>query len=292
MELGHCLHGCTDRHQRGIIENFAASEVVCGCLGVPACDSLEQAVCLRRAIKLRDELILTKVEMRKFIANLVTTFIPFRKLRKEVRMKILGAEQHMKETSTWVMSPQERALFIECIKDAKNYLEFGTGGSTIAALEQMSNREGIIYCLESSREWVTHMIGTYEQIRDGLASHRLIFEYVDIGKTKEWGVPVDEERKNYWPEYSSTVFANKKDFDLILVDGRFRVACALAAILATSENTVIMLHDFPSRPQYHTLLKYLDAIAMADSLVVFRKRPNLDMKNVAEEYEKYKYDYA
>jgi len=190
------------------------------------------------------------------------------------------------------MSPQERALFIECIKDAKNYLEFGTGGSTIAALEQMSNREGIIYCLESSREWVTHMIGTYEQIRDGLASHRLIFEYVDIGKTKEWGVPVDEERKNYWPEYSSTVFANKKDFDLILVDGRFRVACALAAILATSENTVIMLHDFPSRPQYHTLLKYLDAIAMADSLVVFRKRPNLDMKNVAEEYEKYKYDYA
>jgi len=186
----------------------------------------------------------------------------------------------------WEMTPRERNLFLETITGAKNYLEWGAGGTTIAVLQNYGCR---VYCVESSAEWSLHMQKAYPQIRAGMESGQLALKRVDIGKTKAWGVPADESRKEHWPKYSSEIFGDKIPFDVVLVDGRFRVACALQAILNTDDNAVIMVHDFSNRPKYHILLKYLDVAAVADTLVVFKKKEKIDKKQVAADYKKYKY---
>ncbi|WP_286931853.1 hypothetical protein [Leclercia sp. UBA5958] len=60
-------------------------------------------------------------------------------------------------------------------------------------------------------------------------------DYVDIGPNKAWGYPIDDTHQEKFTDYSKTILQHDRAFDLILVDGRFRVACTLNAIKHTLE---------------------------------------------------------
>jgi hypothetical protein len=64
--------------------------------------------------------------------------------------------------------------------------------------------------------------------------------------------------------------------DLVLIDGRFRVACALEAVLRCSPDTTLVIHDFWNRPVYHGLLPYLDELERCATIGVFRIRRGFD----------------
>jgi len=55
----------------------------------------------------------------------------------------------------------------------------------------------------------------------------------------------------------------------VLVDGRFRIACALIAAMA-SPNTVILIHDIWIRPHYRQVLLHLRWLESHDTLGAFR----------------------
>ena len=120
----------------------------------------------------------------------------------------------------------------------KNYLEFGTGGSTFMAL---LNSDCHIVSVESDIEWINFM-RTYKIILNNENS-RLEFLPIDIGKTKSFGRPLNDEKRENYPQYSKYVFQknNSKEFDLIFVDGRFRVACVLQAILNCPKDIKILV---------------------------------------------------
>ncbi|MCL2439703.1 MAG: hypothetical protein FWD15_04305 [Alphaproteobacteria bacterium] len=187
------------------------------------------------------------------------------------------------------MTRQERELFLRSIKGARNYLEFGSGGSTIAALDSLDGTSAV-HSVESDGDWLLDMEQRYGAIRDGLSSGRLKLHHVDIGKVGDWGSPLDEKRKAHWPEYSAKVFEEEAPFDVVLIDAQFRGACGLRTILNTALDVVIMFHDFSMRrPDCKVLLKYLDIIEAADTLVVFKKKKKLDRKALAADYEAFKY---
>ena len=75
----------------------------------------------------------------------------------------------------------------------------------------------------------------------------------------------------------------------MLIDGRFRVACALATIMNCKKSTKIMIHDYTFRQYYHILEEFLDIVETIDTLVVFKIKNNVDMKKVEELYNEYKY---
>ncbi len=191
----------------------------------------------------------------------------------------------------WVMSKKEKEIFDSTIKKSKGYLEFGSGGSTIRAL-QKSNAK--IYSVDSSKEWIgymrKHLIVRYYE------GKRLDFFYVNIGPTKEWGLPVDDSSKHLFPQFSSSVFnvVNPESVDTFLVDGRFRVACVLSTIIHLSAlgdyNKIIIIHDFWNREHYHVVLSYLKVIDRADTLGVFNIKENLNLADVRQDYERYKFD--
>ena len=187
----------------------------------------------------------------------------------------------------FVMSKNERVLFDKLINKSRNYLEFGLGGSTIRAI-QKSNAK--IYTVESSPEWIGYM-RQYTILRF-FENKRLFIFCVDIGTTREWGYPVTGKVQNTFDCYSSSVFESidAKTLDLVLVDGRFRVACTLKIILECNKNNdlKILIHDFWNRKNYHVLLKYLDELGKADTMGIFSIKKNINLKSVKEDLEVYK----
>jgi hypothetical protein len=185
------------------------------------------------------------------------------------------------------MSDSEKAVFDEAIRGARHYLEYGLGGSTIRAILKS---KAVIYSVESSPEWISHM-RKYILIRSS-ETRRLHIHPVDIGPVGEWGYPESEDCSESFEAYSSGIFKflDSALIDLVLIDGRFRVACTLRVILACHGNSgiKILIHDFWDRPEYHILLKYLDMIAQADTIGLFSIKENVDLVSAGSDYEAYK----
>ncbi len=187
-----------------------------------------------------------------------------------------------------VMSKPERKLLHKSIKDARNYLEFGMGGSTFRVL-QKSNAK--VYTIDSSEAWLAHM-RSFSFIRK-MERKRLFLYLIDIGPTGDWGYPVGDSYKSSYPQYSSEIFEliDKELIDTVLIDGRFRVACTLKTILECYNNAglKILIHDFYDREEYHIVLKYLHELEKADTLGVFSIKKGIDLAEVQADYEAYQY---
>jgi hypothetical protein len=82
------------------------------------------------------------------------------------------------------------------------------------------------------------------------------------------------------------------DLDCILIDGRFRVACALKAFNVIDENCVILFDDFLNCIEYHIILNYYEIIEKtSDNRMVALKKKNINLyskqllKELIEKYE-------
>ncbi|POZ52805.1 hypothetical protein [Methylovulum psychrotolerans] len=185
------------------------------------------------------------------------------------------------------MTAAELNVLHSHIDSASNFLEFGAGASTLYAASVPSIRQ--IDSVESSAEFVDENLKPNPVISEALSAGRLLFHIIDIGKTFYWGYPASFCKKHVWPDYSFRIFRQKSEHDLVLIDGRFRVACTLNTILNTPEHCKILIHDFWNRPHYHVVLSFLETQAEVDTLGVFTKRPGIDQRQVKSLIDKYKY---
>ena len=168
----------------------------------------------------------------------------------------------------FIMSSAEKVVFDDAIMKSSNYLEFGLGGSTLRAIQKSKAK---IYVVESDAEWINKM---REYLIIKYFENRRLFIYpIDIGPTLRWGYPETNKYRDLFITYSSSIFnvIDNNAIDLVLIDGRFRVACALKVILSCYKNKKIkiLVHDFWDRKQYHIILKYLDVIKKADNISLF-----------------------
>lgn len=186
------------------------------------------------------------------------------------------------------MSKNEQKMFDKYIKRSKYYLEFGSGGSTLRALQRSKAK---IYSVESSLDWIDYL--NRYLIVYLLKNKRLLLYHADIGNTQDWGFPASDDSKNLFPNYSNGIFGclNSDRIDTILIDGRFRVACVLNVILNLSsvDEPAILIHDFWNRENYHILLKYLTEIDSVETLGVFKIKNKVDIDSVKQDYNIYKY---
>ena len=172
------------------------------------------------------------------------------------------------------MSPAEAGLFGDLLSSATYYLEWGSGGSTLAAVRSKARQ---IVSVETDRAWIDRLRQNGE-IAAALNSNRLVFRHVDVGKVGQWGMPSGDERIRNWPRYAIEPFvATDLNFDLILVDGRFRMHCLLAAANC-AENASVFLHDYMFRHAYTIADKYFDTLRRVDSGVVLKPRHNVNRR--------------
>jgi hypothetical protein len=165
------------------------------------------------------------------------------------------------------MSAEEAALFLSFVRNSRDYIEFGTGGSTVVASKHVKNS---ILSVDSSQEWLN-------QVSSACASSQTKPElmFIDIGPTGDWGFPIDASTKSRWPDYHSAIWKtpHSTEADLYLVDGRFRVACFAQIVLHCNPHAIIGIHDFGSRPNYHCVREIAREIATAGDMSFFRPLP-------------------
>jgi hypothetical protein len=167
------------------------------------------------------------------------------------------------------MIQDELRLFCQFLQCTKAYLEFGAGGSTCLAAQKVT---GHITSVDSSREWLDRVKGVCVSNRWNVPD----LLHVDIGEVRTLGYPRDETSIARWPRYHEDVWRKpeSRQADFYLVDGRFRVACALQILLRCEEIRPFAIHDYAGRPQYHVVSNFADEIARAGELSIFiRKSP-------------------
>lgn len=183
----------------------------------------------------------------------------------------------------------ERKLLYDVIKDSKFYLEFGSGGSTFDALKLIKN--GKICSIESSLDWFNYM-QRWDFIKKNIKNNKLDYCYFNIGKTGDWGTPIEDNKKAIFPNYYSILATEyAKNVDTILIDGRFRVACALNAILYLKPSVKILIHDFSNREYYQIILKYCNVLRTAGTLYELSIKENLDKNELIADIDNYKFDF-
>jgi hypothetical protein len=165
------------------------------------------------------------------------------------------------------MTLPEQALLTALLRRSRSVVEFGSGGSTFAAAKNVSDW---VVSVDSSEEWLG-------RVRDACLENntKIVPELisVDIGPLAEWGYPSDLATVDRWPSYHSSVWCDPKTLaaDLYFIDGRFRVACFMQALLNGPDDALYAVHDFDSRPHYHVMRDVAREVAIVDDLSIFVK---------------------
>jgi hypothetical protein len=203
---------------------------------------------------------------------------------KRVRHFDVPSEPHFDSEST--------AYFREQIAKARNYLEYGSGGSTILANQVVTN----LVSVESDANFLGDVRRKLEE-HERRAMIKLI--HVNIGLTEDWGMPVftkpTRRRLRRWEEYAKAPWRYFRTIgqqpDLVLVDGRFRVACVLESLLSLSplSATQILLDDYVGRPHYDVVEQFAD-IELAGRMAILRPRKLLDRIQVRRLVRQYSAD--
>ena len=159
------------------------------------------------------------------------------------------------------MPDEDVDLFKKEIAKANHYVEFGSGGSPVYA----SRLNVYTISVENDRFYA-------DTVAKQLQGHNVRQIVRGMGIAGEWGMPVfpsARKARSYvtapWEEDSFPQF--------ILVDGRYRVACALEsarrAHLAGASAT-LMLDDYTVRPFYHEIEKHLGVPQIGERAAIFR----------------------
>jgi hypothetical protein len=165
--------------------------------------------------------------------------------------------------------------FEKALKQSKIYLEFGSGGSTLLAC-----RLGVpvIHTVETDRDFLR---ATVDDCRAADSNVSLYPHLVEIGRTKQWGYPIDESGKHNWPLYVThpwtEIMKSGLAPDLVLIDGRFRVAAFLYSFALCPRGARIFVDDYRDRKHYHVVERLAKPRAFHGRMAEFRKRrePNM-----------------
>lgn len=144
------------------------------------------------------------------------------------------------------LPPAEAEALRAAYAGAGAILEYGSGGSTVMAADLGAE----VVSVESDAAWAAMMRGWFEA---NPPKGKVRVEHVDIGPTRDWGHPADDSSFRKWPDYALKVW-DSPDFrhpDVVLVDGRFRLACFLTAAYRITRPVTLFFDDYTPRAAYH-----------------------------------------
>lgn len=160
----------------------------------------------------------------------------------------------------------------ESYEAARCILEYGSGGSTVLASELIGKK---IYSVESDKAWSENL---EKFIRESpLTKSFPEIVHVNIGPTKEWGHPVSDEGWREFHKYPIGLWQelHANGPDVILVDGRFRLACFLTCCLMTRRTVKILFDDYRDRTNYHSAETVSAPTLYIDRMAVFEISPGM-----------------
>jgi len=183
--------------------------------------------------------------------------------------------------------------FLNNIKKSKIYLEYGSGNSTLF----LESKKKLVFSVEADRNF-------YLYLNNKIHSKKIFLYYSFIGITEYGSYPIFFYfakflfRKNYI-NYAKNILdqiEKKKTYpDLVLIDGRFRVLCAIYLYLFIKKNYIkfkkkplVIFDDFFIRDYYHHVNKFFYIKKVKNFGVLYKIKKNV--KNIEYYIKKYSYD--
>ena len=139
-------------------------------------------------------------------------------------------------------------IFKKHVTNSKLYFEYGVGKSTKWVLE---NTKSKVIAVDSDQLWIDNVCNKNnfnEQIKA---------IWVDLGDLTKWGRPISYYKRDNFISYINAVWLFNNKADVILIDGRFRVACFLYSLLKAKIGSFIFFDDYNDRPWYHIVEEVL-----------------------------------
>jgi hypothetical protein len=188
-------------------------------------------------------------------------------------------------------SEVEIEYLIKRLEASQNFLEFGSGASTLMGLR---NESLSIVSIDSCQEYLDYLRDEIKILE--LPLEKVFFLFVDIGPTGLWGRPIDNSSRDKFPDYSRLPFEvlKSRNFtpDLILIDGRFRVATFLNTVIHCPNSTIVF-DDYYDRPQYFEVESILKPSDKCGRIAIFQTPHMLDsnqLKSIDDMIQRYVFD--
>lgn len=185
------------------------------------------------------------------------------------------------------MYGQDREILGRIYFNATSVFEFGLGESTmIAAHVGVPRYAGV----DSDAEWVA-------KARDGSKMDHFRFSFADTGNTGAWGYPTNNKLQKIPYNYQvAALSAEMEPFDVYLVDGRYRVACACASMLhamsrgGNMSHIMFGVHDWTGRDFYWPVLEVADIVHEGELLRILKLKPDITENDVYNLWERHIWD--
>ncbi len=161
------------------------------------------------------------------------------------------------------------ALFRAAVADARIYGEYGLGASTLW-IDQ--NTDAQIIGVETSASWL-------EQVTARLTRPDHDIRHINVGPVAKWGLPRSYRKRRNFIHYVEGIWKNASP-EVVLIDGRFRVACFLTCLLRARPGCVVVFDDYVDRKTYHVVEEVLTPEAVNTRQAVFIVPETLDMTAV------------
>lgn len=209
-------------------------------------------------------------------------------------------EAHSVKVDYIHMEPRSFHMFAKHLLGKTRYVEWGAGGSTQLAPYMIS---GTAYSIEHVPEWCAHLKEENTLVRTAVDLGKLLLVCVEHNLPLiEWGYPHPNaslvEIQALRQRYVTAVdrFARVAPIDFVLIDGRFRVLCALHLLRErlVDSTSRVMIHDFHHRANYESVLKFYDIVEAGNeqfSSVVLAPRTVIDENELMKEYQLHEFDY-
>ena len=167
-------------------------------------------------------------------------------LTKEIKCK-----PHIKES--------ELIGFLSLLTKDTIFFETGSGCSSVIAKYYAKKT----YAVEGCKKY--YEIG----IKNGLKDNLIFKDLKPDDPT--WSYPGKKTNIDDWKNYFQS-YQKEYNADVILVDGRFKVATVMDLFNKIRNDTIILMHEYNKRPSYFIIEKYYRYIYHWGSLFAFVKR--------------------
>lgn len=196
-----------------------------------------------------------------------------------VARKLLNTFSPRRADATELLFDGDDLVFKQLAMKSKVYFEYGCGKSTIWC---SFNIKGGIYSVDTSNEWVQD---TKSKSCPNNIPH---LSLVDCGAIGEWGRPTSYLLRDNFKEYVIGPFKlTSNSPDLILIDGRFRVACFLNSLSRSKPGTRIIFDDYTERPQYHVVEEFCPKPSLCGRQAIFTVPQGINHDLIHQEIERF-----
>lgn len=189
------------------------------------------------------------------------------------------------------MSGTDLSNFLIELSKERIVLEFGSGGSTFLFSENAKFTTSV-----ESDIYFSKMIE--KTLRKKGQIEKTHIYWASIGPTKSYGQPLfllERFFRHRYINYFNKIFQESKNSckaEIVFIDGRFRVACAMSSLLNIKQDFKIIVDDYFDRPEYFDIAKVLGKpMVLVGNTAIFEvSNESIDLGLVEKILDKYSLD--